>query len=250
MSQKLQFFIKMEILKSMQMTIKKIANTVIILAVFLGVFTNYAQGEYIEVRDLETWSSIHLKYKVNKKWKMALQGQLRMDNNSSEVSQYFGQFRAIYSPFKHFDFAGAIRYIKKNDNTGNIQGYEDHFRYQLDGIVKHKVNSFSFKYRFRYQNKNEIGVDDDSKQYIRLKIGADYNIRKWKLDPEFSGELFNSIGTDNDNKLEGFRLTLGTSFKLHTSGKVGVYYRFEEELNTEFPKSRNIIGLKYIYTLK
>jgi hypothetical protein len=83
---------------------------------------------------------LNLKYKINKKWDVALQGQLRLDNNSSEVNQYFGQLNLIYSPLKHFEFAGAIRYVKKNDNTGKIQGYEDYFRYHLDGIFKHKLN--------------------------------------------------------------------------------------------------------------
>ena len=54
------------------------------LWIFLGLITKYgmAQGEYIEVRDLETWSSVNLKYKVNKTWKMSFQGQLRLENNS------------------------------------------------------------------------------------------------------------------------------------------------------------------------
>lgn len=236
---------KMEILNNMKKTIR----ILIVLSCFAFSNETFAQGEYIEVRDLETWSSVNLKYKLNKTWKMSFQGQLRLENNSSEVSQYFGQYDVTYSPFKYFGFAGALRYVRKNDNTGNIQGYENHFRYHLDLLAKHKLNRFKFKYRFRYQNKNELGVDDESKQYVRLKAGAAYNIRKWKLDPEFSGELFHSVGTEEDT-LEGFRLTLGTSFKIHKSGAIGLFYRYEEELNTEFPKSRNIIGIKYTYSLK
>ena len=221
------------------------------LWIFLILMTKYgvAQGEYIEVRDLETWSSVNLKYKVNKTWKMSFQGQLRLENNSSEVSQYFGQYDLTYSPFKHFSLACALRFVRKNDNTGNIQGYENHFRYHLDGIFKHKSQRFRFKYRLRYQNKNELGVEDEARQYIRLKAGAEYNIRKWKLDPDVSGELFNRLGTE-DNQLEGYRFTLGTSFKVHKAGKIGVFYRYEEEFNTSFPKSRNIIGFKYTYSLK
>lgn len=239
---------KTEILRKMK-NYRKIIK--ISLWIFLGLITKHgmAQGEYIEVRDLETWSSVNLKYKVNKTWKMSFQGQLRLENNSSEVSQYFGQYDLTYSPFKHFAFAGALRYVRKNDNTGNVQGYENHFRYHLDGIFKHKSKRFKFKYRVRYQNKNELGVEEEARQYIRLKAGAEYNIRKWKLDPEVSGELFNRLGTE-DNQLEGYRLTMGTSFKVHKAGKIGVFYRYEEELNTSFPMSRNIIGFKYTYSLK
>jgi hypothetical protein len=105
-------------------------------------------------------------------------------------------------------------------------------------------------YRFRYQNKNELGVDDVAKKYFRFKVGVDYDIRKWKLDPELSGELLRSLGADSDNQLEGYRFTMGTSFKVHKSAKMGVYYRCEKELNTSYPKTTNIIGLKYTYNLK
>ncbi|MDO6738130.1 DUF2490 domain-containing protein [Wenyingzhuangia sp. 2_MG-2023] len=223
---------------------------ILFLAMVLFVSTwSYGQ-ETIVVRDLETWSSLNLKYKINKKWAMALQGQLRLENNSSEVNQYFGQVDLEYSPFKHFELAGAIRYIKKNDNTGNVQGYENHFRYQLDGTYKHKLNNFDFKYRVRYQSKNELSVDDVAKKYVRFKAGLDYNIKKWKLDPELSGELFRSVGSDSDKQLEGYRLTLGTSFKVHKSAKIGVFYRYDKELNTTYPQTTNIIGVKYTYNLK
>ncbi|NJB83058.1 DUF2490 domain-containing protein [Wenyingzhuangia aestuarii] len=209
---------------------------------------SYGQ-ETLVTRDLETWSSLNLKYKINKKWTVALQGQLRLENNSSEVNQYFGQLDLEYSPFKHFEFGGAIRYIKNNDNTGNVQGYENHFRYHLDGQYKHKLSDFSFKYRVRYQNKNELNINNEAKQYFRFKAAVDYNIKKWKLDPELSGELFRSVGAESENQLDGYRLTLGTSFKVHKSAKMGVYYRFDKELNTTYPKATNIIGVKYTYNL-
>lgn len=218
-----------------------------ILILFMSIWT-YGQESAI-TRDLESWSSLNLIYKINKKWTMALQGQLRLENNSSEVDQYFGQLNLEYSPFKNIEFTGALRYIKKNDNTGNIQGYENHFRYHLDALYKSSLNRFKFKYRVRYQNKNELSVDDVSKQYVRFKTELEYNIKKWKLDPEISGELFHSVGAASDKQLEGYRLTIGTSFKVHKSAKIGVFYRFDKELNTTYPQATNIIGVKYTYNL-
>ncbi|MDB4297773.1 DUF2490 domain-containing protein [Flavobacteriaceae bacterium] len=211
--------------------------------------STYSQ-ETVVVQDLETWSSLNLNYKINKKWAMALQGQLRLENNSSEVSQYFGQLDLEYTKNKHFEFVGALRYIRKNDNTGNIQGYENHFRYHLDGIYKYKLNDFSVKYRLRYQNKTELDVIDTAQKNIRFKAGISYKKKKWKLNPGFSGELFRSIGSESDNELEGYRLTLGTSFKIDKQTKMKVFYRYDKELNTTYPQSTNIIGLKYTYNLK
>lgn len=232
--------------------IHKILRTGLIAIVLLMSSYGFSQEtvtDSYEVRDFETWSSIRLKYKANEKWNMGLQAQLRLDANSSEVKAYFGQYNLGYSFSKHFQLAGGLRYIKYNDNSGNVQGYEDYFRYHLDAIFKHKADRFNFKYRLRYQNRNELGVEDDAVRYLRLKAGLGYNIKNWKLDPEVSGELFNSVGTDND-ELKGFRLTIGTSYKVHKSGKIGAFYRYEKELNETWPKSVNIVGFKYTYTLK
>lgn len=206
--------------------------------------------ETVVTRDLETWSSINFKYQINKKWTAEVQGQLRLENNSSEVRQYFGQLDVAYAPFKHFEFASGIRFIKNNDNTGNVQGYENHFRYHLDGKYKHKLNDFKFAYRIRYQNKNELSVDDVAKEYLRFKTEVEYNIKKWKLDPEVSGELFRSVNGESDNEFSSYRLTVGTSFKAHKSAKIKLFYRFDKELNQTYPQATNILGIKYTYNLK
>lgn len=237
--QTLQFITKTNRLKK---------SSILLVMFFLSICT-YGQDTLV-VRDLETWSSVNLKYDINKKWTVALQGQLRLENNSSEVNQYFGQLDLEYEFSKHLEFSGALRYIKRNDNSGKIQGYENHFRYHLDGTYKQKINDLSLKYRFRYQNRNELNVDDVHKQSIRFKTEAEYNIKKWKLDPELSGELFRSVGSDSNNKLEGYRITLGTTFKLHKSAKMKLFYRFDKELNVDYPKGVNIIGVKYTYSLK
>ncbi|MGY5354510.1 DUF2490 domain-containing protein [Wenyingzhuangia sp. IMCC45467] len=228
---------------------KTIISKFFLIGILLFSLATYGQ-DTIVVRDLETWSSINLKYKVNKKWAVALQGQLRLENNSSEVSQYFGQLDLEYKLSKRFELSGGLRYIKNNDNTGKVQGYEDYFRYHVDGTYEHKINNIDFKYRIRYQNRNELSVEDELKETLRFKAEAVCNIKKWKLDPELSGELFRSIGAASENQLESYRITLGTTFKVHKSAKMKLFYGFDNELNTTYPKAVNIVGVKYTYTLK
>lgn len=222
----------------------------LILTIMLSASTwIYAQEEVV-VKDLETWTSLNLNYKINKKWSTAIQGQLRLDNNSSEVRQYFGQVDLEYGLSKHLDLVGALRYIVRNDHTGNVQGYENLFRYHFDAVYKHKLDRFSLKYRVRYQNRNEIDVEDSSKKYIRFKAGGVYNVRKWKLDPELSAEVFRSVGSESENQLDSYRITLGTRFKVHKSAKVKLFYRYDKQLNVNYPQTTNIIGVKYTYNLK
>lgn len=220
-----------------------------LLGIILISVCTYGQDTLV-VRDLETWSSINLKHKINKKWSLALEGELRLKNNSSEINQYFGQFDLEYNFSKHIEFSGGLRYIKDNDNTGKIQGYENYFRYNLDGTYKQKLNDLSLKYRVRYQNRKELEESNEIKESLRFKVEAEYNIKKWKLDPELSGELFYSIGSESENQLESYRITLGTTFKAHKSAKINVFYGYDKEINTNYPKALNILGVKYIYNLK
>jgi len=229
-------------------------NLSILLVTFFTVNSFSQSGEYVEVRDMEAWASVGLKYKLNKKWTFGLQEQLRLKEDASVVDSYFTQLDASYSLTNHFALGGGLRYISSNDNQGDVQGYDNHFRFQLDATYKHKINDFSFKYRLRYQNKNELGVSTDegdyANQHLRFKTAIGYNIKGWKLDPKLSAEIYNHFEKGKDSGFDKFRLTLGTDYDLKSFGEIGLFYRMEKELNVDYPKTANIIGLKYIYTIK
>ncbi|WP_166461178.1 DUF2490 domain-containing protein [Flavicella sediminum] len=205
-------------------------------------------------QDLESWTSIALKYKINKKWEVELQEQFRLKENISVTDQYFTQLDGSYKVTKNLSLGAGLRYINSNDNKGNIQGYEQHFRYHFDVSFKHKINDFTLKHRLRYQNKNELGVSeaegDYAKKNLRFKSSVNYNFNNWKLDPKFSAEIFNRSEEGEENGFNKYRLTLGTSYKLKSAGEIGLYYRMEKELNESLPKTTNIIGLNYTYTFK
>lgn len=225
----------------------KIKFTSLILIVF-STFISFAQEE--DLNDWESWNAVGLKYKLNKKWSFELEENLRLKENISEIDKYFTQLGASYKINKHFKVGAAARYISENDNTGKVQGYENYFRYHLEVIYDHKINDFSFEYRLRYQNKNELGVDDYANQHLRLKAAITYNIPHWKLDPEISAEIFNHIENGDDDGFDRYRLTIGSTYDMKDYGKIKFYYRYKKQLNEEFPETKNIIGLKYTYTIK
>lgn len=234
---------------------KSIPKIVMVISALLLMKSSFSQEEeYVEVSDFESWTSLELGYKPTKKWSFSLQEQLRLDNNSSEVKGYFTELSSGYKLFKSFELAMGFRYITRNDNEGKVQGNRNYFRYQIDASFSHDVSNFSIKYRLRYHTRNELGLSvadgDYPDEFIRLLAKVEYNIKGWKFDPEVSGELFDYIEKGVNKGLVGYRLTFGTSFKVHKGGKMGVYYRIEEELNTDYPKTNYILRLKYAYTFK
>lgn len=234
----------------------RIGSILLLCFLLFQLNNSFAQdGQYIEVRDFESWTSGQVKYKFNDKITFGLEGQLRLDRNSSEIKNYLTEFETKYKLTKKFEVGLGLRFINKNDNEGDVQGYEQHFRYHLDASFKHKIDRFNFKYRFRYQNKNEIGISstegDVAVQNFRFKTSVGYNIRKWKFDPELSAEIFNKYEKyGQSNGFDTYRITAGTSYKFKNAGKIGLYYRMDQEISSFYPKTSNIILLNYTYTFK
>lgn len=203
--------------------------------------------------DFQAWSAIELAYKLNKKLSFGLEGQWRLKDNASITDQYFAQLTSDYEIFDNFKLGGAIRFIRDNDTKGNIQGYENHIRIHLDASYSHKIERFKLKYRIRAQNRNELGVSkaegDYNKQYLRFKAGVEYNIRNWKLDPRISGEIAHRFEEGEPTMFNRYRITFGTEYKLKGIGKINLYYRIENEINTDFPDTINILELKFTYNL-
>lgn len=237
------------------MKILKLQKLISIKTMLFSIFfINITNAQTNVDKDWASWNTIEIEYKLNKKWIFGLEEQLRLKENISVVDEYFTELSAEYKVFKNFKLGGGLRYIRENDNQGNVQGYENHFRFNLDAIYKHEINDFTIGYRLRYQNKNELGVSsnegDYANQNIRFKIATKYNIKDWKLDPKISAEIFNRFQEGNENGFNKYRLTLGTDYKIKSFGKLGVFYRIEKELNVDFPETTNIIGLKYTHSFK
>ncbi len=236
----------------MNKTFKTILSLVFFTAIFSSSFSQ--EGTYVEVRDFETWASAGLRLKLNKKWELTLTEQYRLKTNSSVTDQFFTQVEANYIGLDNLELGGGFRFIRENDNVGNIQGYESHTRFNLDLAYKHDISRFKMSYRLRYQSKNEIGVSkeegDYANQHLRLKLGTTYKIKNWKLDPKVSVEIFRYFEKEQQNEFDKFRMTVGTDYEFKKIGTFSAFYRMELELNATYPKTTNILGLKYLYTFK
>lgn len=240
----------------MRITLNHLLKTTCLCGIIL-LLTIHAKGQdgtYIEVRDLETWSAAGVKLKLNKDWEFGLSEQLRLKTNSSIVSSYFTEVDATYGGWGNWEVGAGLRFIRDNDTEGDVQGYENHLRFNMDLGYKHKVERLKLSYRFRYQNKNELGFSASEGDYlnhhVRFKLGLDYNIKDWKLDPKVSTELFRHFETGEINGFDKFRVTIGTNYKVKKVGTFKAFYRMERELNATYPKTTNIIGVAYAYTFK
>ena len=204
--------------------------------------------------DFQTWTSAELRYRPSKKWRIGLESQLRLKENSSEIDGYFFELTGGHELFKNFRLVAGYRFIRKNDNTGKIQGYENHQRFHFDANYSHKIERLELRYRLRYQTRDELGVSssegDYANQYLRFLIGTEYDIKKWKLDPDLSAEIFHHNQKGEETGFNKARLTIGTTYNMKKAGKLGLFYRYEFGIGGTDRDNIHILRLKYVYTIK
>ncbi len=228
---------------------------VISVLLFFSVII-HAQEE--DNKDLALWNSIGVKYSPIKWIKLGVEQNLRLKEDISVTDEYFTEVQAEFEIIKDLEIGGAVRFIRENDNVGKIQGYEKHFRYNIDLSYKLDViKKLDIAFRLRYQNKRELelaeGVEDIRRENLRFKTAFEYKIKNWPLDPEFAVEIFNrkrdGASLIGDAKLSRYRLTWGTSYNLKKFGKFGIYFRYQENTRIDNDFQTKIVGLKYSYDI-
>lgn len=212
---------------------------------FFSVDSTFAQDSTV-VSDFEMWTGVSIKKSfLEKKLDLNLTQEFRLDDNSTHLDKFFTELEAKYKWQNGISLGGAYRFIRDNKKNGYVSEY----RFNVDLGYKYKFDRLELSSRLRYQNGSELGVTRDEGDYplskYRLKLKAEYNIKKWKLDPYFATEVFFTHTTNQINyietisepeeKIAGFeklRFTLGTSYKINDLMTIGGFYRIEKEIKT------------------
>ena len=229
-----------------------------IVVIVFSLFSSVSKAQEDDNKDFALWNSIGIKYSPTKRIRLALEQHLRLKEDASETDEYFTEVQVEFEIIKKLKIGGATRFIRENDNVGKVQGYEKHFRYNIDlGYGLDVFKRLDISFRFRYQNKRELdledGVEDKVAETLRFKTAFEYDIKKWPLDPKLAIEIFNKKREDlsliADAKLSRYRLTFGTSYSLKKFGKFGIYYRYQENTRVDNDFQTKILGLKYSYSI-
>ena len=209
-----------------------------------------AQEQAVELeKDFETWTSTSFSYAIDSRWKVDLNQQLRLKENSSQFDVYFTQLGVRYKFKNNISVGTGARYIRENDNQGKMQGYENHFRWNGDLMYKLPVQRFALKYRLRYQSKTELNIPDAvERTTYRFKTALSYNIKQSDFRPSLSAELFHNPNLENG--ISKVRYSIGTSYHFKKAGEIAAFYRIEDKRSVSEPKRTQIFGIKYQYTLK
>src|SRR5690606_16885571 len=116
-------------------------------------------------------------------------------------------------------------------------------RIGLQSYLSRSWKRFDLGHRFVWQ-RVFLG-EDRTRTLLRNRFTVEYNVRKWKLDPEFSVEFFTRTDDPRGWNWIGTRYKLGTSWspwKGHTFGPAIVYDR---DARVAWPVNRVIWSIDY-----
>jgi hypothetical protein len=203
------------------------------------------------LNDFEIWAKLAVEGDVGERWKLGLEQQIRFDENSTEVKNFFTEFALNYKISSHFALLGRARFFTRNDNRGADQGFKNYFRYQLGFRIKHEAGQFRFNHRLLYQRRDRFNLTPEEGdvilKYARYRLKTTYKIKNWKYDPIFTGEYFLAFENPVENIPDGMRLGIGTERSYEGFGKLGLFYRYEWTINYPFPEGNFILAFAYTY---
>jgi len=203
---------------------------VIILSLFIFPFS-LIQSKTI---DDELWTAIELKKKITSKLECEIGQQVRMREYFSEFHKTFTDLSLSYTIFSSIKVFGEYRFIVEKD--------EKKTRLSLGGKIDFKILNFIPSHRMKLQQDTEKGKEPDELE-LRNKFKIKYPLTN-RFTPFASYELFN-VQEDESFIADKYRVGIGLEYDLSETHSIGLFYIFEEELNTSEIESTNIFGLKY-----
>lgn len=221
------------------------------IAIGLLVSLTQVKAQSGSEQDLELWLKAGAQVDLTDALQLEAEQQIRFDENASEVKNYHTEVALTYALDDHVDLFFVNRFIRRNDNKGDVQGYESHYRYQVGTQIKHKLNQFRFKHRLIYQHRNELGLSsaegDIAKRFLRYRFLTEYKIKNWPYDPRVKIEYFNDLPKEFAETNDQLRFGIGTERSYKNIGQFSLDYLIERSLDIPVTQWTYILVFRYEY---
>jgi hypothetical protein len=203
--------------------------SIVSIIMITSIYVIAQNPDIMASKSTESWSAAEFRYQPSKKFRFGIEHQLRFNENISVFDRTFTEFNGRYSfwdtyNLNKYNFGLTYRYIFINDNSGEVEEIENHYRWDYYFSNEFKLNRLEFQNRIKYQRRKEIRDKSiscicETRNYWRFKSGINYKIKNWKYDPYFSSEIFLPTNKREKRLHNRYRLALGTSVKISKKQK-------------------------------
>ena len=250
---------------------------VLMLALATLPFSSWAQGD-----DFGTILSVEADKKINKKFTVGLEAEMRTRDDVKTVDRWSGGIQAAYKVLPWlkvsagytllYDNNERISYYEEGDgkvNKGIVSagdpkkcaqywGVRHRFNVSLTGSQKIGGLTLSLRERWQYTYRPEYTVsqrwsfyDEDYDGEEHTYRGKGKNVLRSKLEAEYKISGFPvtpyaSVELFNAWNLEKVRYTAGGDYKINKKHVVGMFYRYQHVNNdSDNEPNRHVVGLSY-----
>lgn len=222
------------------------------LGILVGVLlVHWVGAQSGSVSDFELWFKAGAQADLTDQLQIEAEQQIRFDENASEVKTYHTEAAISYALDDHVKLFFVNRFVRRNDNRGDNQGYESHFRYQAGTQIKHAAGRFRFRHRLLYQHQNELGIKreegDIAERFLRYRLSTAYKIKNWPYDPRIKIEYFNDLPKEFADTNDQMRFGIGTERNYKRIGQFSFDYLIERSLDLPVVRWSYILVMRYEY---
>ena len=177
-------------------------------------------------------SAVDLELKVAKKLKVEVTPEYRYDPVNKSGSMLV-QAGVNYKLASWLSLGGYYRLDgSKTTDSENLEPASLIIsnRFALDANAKVNLNRLTPKFRVRFSNFTDFdsGTDDKS-NYLRYRVGLDYNIKGIKLTPFVSAEFYHKLSNGLFSKS---RYTLGAEYEFNKHNAISAGYSYARKFKT------------------
>ncbi len=225
------------------MRLLKIAGLIILLAVTGPAASGQEQ-------DARWWTSLSVRYDVNKKWRITLEEEARIFENISRLDKLNSELTVDYKINKILECGILYRLINSPDRIGNL---DFNHRFSLFLGVEKKWAGFTWSGKAAFQKTYpRMHRTEDwslSKDYIRVKAEVSRELKKGKTEPYTNLEFWYRTTAGGQSFTDQYRFTLGIKQKLNKSHRLDFFYKIQQDLQVKNPLTAHIFGIGYRYII-
>ncbi len=213
-----------------------------LIVIFFILLSNFSLAQSNELRG---WSSVEYGFEINDNMKIDLSQHFRLKEDLNVIDTYITESEISYEPINQLTLLAQLRYYKRNDNSGGIQGFENMMRYRFAIEKKFKSNKLNFELRAAYQNRFSLDRENRIKKRFRIRPLIELKMKDWSNNPKIYFEYFDEI-EGNDQK--AYRYAISKKINTTKSQSLTLRYFYQKYKEKYSPNSSaNIISFKYSF---
>jgi len=245
--------------------------SVMAMVALLMPLTAWAQSDDDSGDDFGVWTTIEAEKKINKKFSLEAEGELRTRDNVSELDRWSLGVSASYKLLPWLKASAG--YVLIDDHKDDKYTYHDNgnvnkwtpdywrlrhrFHVSLTGTAKVGDFKFSLRERWQYTYRPEKVVqrwDEDDEEWSDKTVSSKAkNVLRSRLQVSYDQkgnpwEPYANVELSNAWNVEKARFTIGTEYKINKHHALNAFYRYQHIYDSaDEDPNMHIVGIGYTF---